>query len=52
MVYGKQCIHVWYVEINKVSHLEEKIVEDLINDLKNHFGELLVTREIGTHFWV
>ena len=24
--------------------MEEKIVEDLINYLKNHFGELVVTR--------
>ena len=43
MVNGKQFTLVWYVEDNKVSHMEAKVVEDLINDLKNHFGELLVT---------
>ena len=28
-----------------MSHMEAEVVEYLINDLKNHFGELLVTRE-------
>ena len=44
IVYVKQCTHVWYVGDNKVSHMEEKLVEYLINDLKNNFGELVVTR--------
>ena len=43
MVNGKQFTLVWYVEDNKVSHMEAKVVEFLINDLKNRFGELLVT---------
>ena len=29
----------------KVLFMEIKLVEYLINDLKNHFGELVVTRE-------
>ena len=29
---------------NKVSHMEDKVVEDLIKDLKRHFGGLVVTR--------
>ena len=41
---GKQCSFVWYVDYNKVSHMEAKVVEDLIKSLKNHFGELLLTR--------
>ena len=35
---------MWYVDDNKVSHMEAKLVEDLINDLKNHFEKLVVTR--------
>ena len=27
-----------------MSHMAAKVVEDLINDLRNYFGELLVTR--------
>ena len=51
MVNGKQCTLVRYVDDNKVSHMEEKVVEGLINDLKKHFGELLVTRGKMHKFW-
>ena len=44
LVNGKQCTFVWYVDDNKVLHMEKKLVEDLINNLKKHFGELVVTR--------
>ena len=42
---------MWYVDDNKMSHTEAKIVEDLINDLKNHSKELLVTRVKKHTFW-
>ena len=35
---------VRYVEDNKVSHMEAELLEDLIRDLRKHFGELVVTR--------
>ena len=35
---GKQCTLVWYVDNNKVSHMEAKLVEDLINVIKKNFG--------------
>ena len=38
MVNGKQFILVWYVDENKVSHIEVKLVEGLIKYLINHFG--------------
>ena len=44
MVNGKQFINVCYVDKNKFAHMEEKLVEDLINNLEKHFGELVVTR--------
>ena len=44
MVNDKQCTLVWYVEYKKVSHMEIEEVEDLINNFKNYFGELVVTR--------
>ena len=52
LVNGKPCTRVWYVDDNKVSHMEAKVVEDLINDLKNHFGELVVARGKITYFVV
>ena len=44
MVNGKQCTLVWYVDNKKVLHMEAKLVEYLISEFKNHFGEILVTR--------
>ena len=41
---GKQYTLVWYVDENKVSQMGEKVVDNLINDLKKHFGGLLVIR--------
>ena len=41
---GKQCNLVWYVDDKKESHMETKVVENLTNDLKNHFVKLVVTR--------
>ena len=35
---------MWYVDNNKVLHMEAKLVDDLINNLKNNFWELVVTR--------
>ena len=43
MVNGKHCTYVWYLDNNKLLHVEEKLVEDLTNYLKKHFGELVVT---------
>ena len=51
LVNGKQCTRVWYLDNNKVSHMEAKVVEDSINNLKNHFGELVVTRGKKHIFW-
>ena len=52
LVNGKQCTLVWYVDDNKVSQMEARVVEGLINNLKKHFGELLVTRGKKHIFWV
>ena len=43
LVNVKQCTLVWCVDDNKGLHMEAKVVENLINDLKKHFGELVVT---------
>ena len=44
MVNGKIFTLVWYVDEKKVSRMEATVVKNLINDPKNHFGELIVTR--------
>ena len=36
MANGKQCTIVWYVDDKKVSHMESKLAEDLIDNKKTH----------------
>ena len=38
VVNGKEFTLVWYVDNKKVLNMEAKLLENLINDLKNHFG--------------
>ena len=47
-VNGSQCTVVFYVDDNKVSHKEPGVVDEVINELKKHFGELTV--ETGPEF--
>lgn len=44
MINGKQCTIVFYVDDNKISHVDEEVVTDVINMVKGYFGELVVTR--------
>jgi hypothetical protein len=41
---GKQCTIAWYVDDNKISHLDEKIVTNILDEIKSHFGELVISR--------
>ena len=42
IIEGTQCTVVFYVDDNKISHKNPKVVHDVINKLKKHFGELTV----------
>ena len=44
LINGKQCTIVFYVDDNKISHVDPNVVTDVIDILKGHFGELTVTR--------
>ena len=41
---GLQCTIAWYVDDNKVSHKEKRVVDEIIELIKSHFGELSVSR--------
>ena len=41
---GKQCTIVFYVDNNKISHVDEKVVTSIIKEISEHFGELTVSR--------
>ena len=38
MINGKQCTIVWYVDDNKISHVDKNVVTDILEKLKGHFG--------------
>ena len=44
---GKQCTVAWYVDDNKISHVDDTAVTDIIEKIKAKFGKMTVTR--GKH---
>ena len=44
VINGKQCTIVWYIDDNKVSHVDKNVVTEVIELMKRHFGDLVVTR--------
>eukprot|EP00957_Ditylum_brightwellii_P090283 6875761-Ditylum_brightwellii.AAC.1 len=44
MINGKQCTLTWYVDDNKLSHVDSKVVDDILEKITEHFGELTRTR--------
>jgi hypothetical protein len=41
---GKQCTIAWYVDNNKISHVDEQVVTGVIERIKERFGKMAVTR--------
>mmetsp|Transcript_42936 Transcript_42936/g.62916 ORF Transcript_42936/g.62916 Transcript_42936/m.62916 type:complete len:134 (-) Transcript_42936:472-873(-) len=44
MINGKQCTITWYVDNNKLSHVDSKVVDEVLKMVKGHFGELVISR--------
>ena len=44
MINGKQCTIAWYVDDNKLSHVDPNVVTEVLNAVKGHFGELVISR--------
>ena len=44
MIKGKQCTIVWYVDDNKLYHIDPNLVTDILEEIKKHFGELVISR--------
>ena len=44
VIKNKQCTIVFYVDDNKISHVDPEVVIDVLNILKKHFGDLTITR--------
>ena len=39
-----QCTIIWYVDDNKVSHKDTKVVDDVLEMIRGHFGDITVSR--------
>jgi hypothetical protein len=46
-IHGKQCAVAWFVDDNKISHVDCRVVTKIIKKIEAHFGKMTVTR--GTH---
>jgi hypothetical protein len=44
MIDGKQCTIVFYVDDNKLSHKDPKVVTTVMKEIEKHFGELVISR--------
>jgi len=44
MIDGKQCTIAWYVDDNKISHVSEKVVSNIIEAIELKFGKMTVVR--------
>jgi hypothetical protein len=44
---GKQCTVAWHVDDNKISHVDDTVVTDVIEKTEAKFGKMTVTR--GKH---
>ena len=41
---GKQCTICWYVDDNKISHVNPKVIDDVIKKIESKFGKMSQTR--------
>ena len=41
---GKQCTILWYVDDNKISHVDPKVVDKVIKEIESKFGKMSQTR--------
>ncbi len=44
MVDEKQCTFAWYVDDNKIFHVNPKVVTGVVNKIEERFGKMTVTR--------
>lgn len=44
MINGKQCTIVWYVDDNKISHVDSAVTTDIIEKIDKTIGKMTVSR--------
>ena len=40
IIHGSQCTVCWYVDDNKVSHVDENVIDMMVDEIEANFGEL------------
>ena len=40
---GKQCTVTWYVDDNKISHVEQEVADDIVAKIGKRFPELTIS---------
>ena len=41
---GKQCTIAWYVDDNKISHVDTNVVTNILEKMREHFGDIKIYR--------
>ena len=44
LINGRQCTLVWYVDDNKISHVDPEVVTEEMKMISEHFGKLTISR--------
>jgi hypothetical protein len=44
LINGKQCTIAWYVDDNKILHLDERVVTNVVGRIEERFGKMTITR--------
>jgi hypothetical protein len=47
----KQCISAWYVDDNKISHVDPEVVTDVVDKIEERFGKITITQGKEHVFW-
>ena len=47
---GKQCTIAWYVDDNKISHVNANVVTNILEKMREHFGDIKIYRG-NSHFF-
>ena len=50
MIKGWKCTIIWYIDYNKASHFNIKVIDELLGDTKKHIDYLVVTR-VGKNYF-
>jgi len=51
IINGKQCTIIWYMDDNKISHINANVVTQIIKAIKKYFGKMMLTEGMKHTFF-